>query len=119
MLVYSVRWTADDDLCKGKGRITRKDDLFCFTVLCRNSRDAAACLEYLFDIAYKGKFSLSDGQITIRRQKLDSRGFDVHFMLMDGMKKPLYLSDCKRAIDTYNSDIYSRSVYNRDINNLL
>lgn len=25
MLVYSVRWTADDDLCKGKGRITRKD----------------------------------------------------------------------------------------------
>ncbi|MBR6646852.1 MAG: hypothetical protein IKL09_04980 [Clostridia bacterium] len=115
MLVYFVKWTADAELCKGKGRIKHSEWIFAFTVLCRSSRDASSCLEYLFKLNYQGKFSLCDGEITIRRQKIDSRGFDVQYLLMDGMKKPLYLSDVSRAIDTYHSSLTQLSVYQRDL----
>lgn len=115
MLVYSVRWVVEPALTKGKGRITNKDWFFGFTVLCRNSKDASACLEYLFELNYKGKFSLCDGVVTLTRQKIDSRNFDVQYLLMDGMKKPLYLSDCKASIDSYHSSLTQRSVYDRNL----
>lgn len=115
MLVYFVEWRADSDLCKGKGRITQSEWSFCFSVLCRTSHDASSCLEYLFAANYNGKFALCDGSISIRRKKIDSRNFDVQYLLMDGMNKPLYLSDCKRAIDTYHSSLTQHSVYKRDL----
>ena len=111
MIVYSVTWLADSELTKGKGRITHKDFLFSFNVLCRNSKDASACLEYLFELKYSGKFSLCDGVVTLKRQKIDSRGFDIQYLLMDGMKKPLYLRDAAEAIDGYHNALYQKSVY--------
>lgn len=115
MLVYSVHWVADSELTKGKGRITLKDHDFYFTVLCRCSRDATACLEFLFPLKYQGKFSLCDGVVTIKRYKLDNRNFEIQYMLMDGMKKPLYLRNCKDAIDGYHTTLYQRDVYNKKL----
>ena len=112
MLIYSVDWIADPELTKGKGRIKDEDYRFFFTVLCRNSKDATSCLEYLFDLNYRGKFSLCDGVVTIKRRKIDSRCFEVQYLQMDGMKKPLYLRDCAEAIDSYHSSIYQTSIYN-------
>lgn len=111
MIVYSVTWKADPELTKGKGRITHSEYIFGFNVLCRNSKDASACLEYLFEVKYSGKFSLCDGVVTMRRMKIDSRGFDIQYLLMDGMKKPLYLRDCSEAIDCYNTSMYQKSIY--------
>lgn len=115
MLVYTVTWKADRELTQGKGRVTRNDFLFCFNVLCRNSKDATSCLEYLFPLKYPGKFSLCDGEVTIRRHKIDSRGFEIQYLLMDGMKKPLYLSNVRDSIDLYNNSLYQSSVYNQKL----
>lgn len=115
MIVYSVTWIADSELTKGKGRIKNNEFIFSFTVLCRNSKDATACLEYLFDVNYNGKFSLCDGVVTIRRYKIDSRNFTFQYLLMDGMKKPLYMSDVRGAIDCYNTSMYQKSVYNKNV----
>lgn len=102
MLVYAVSWKADETLTKGKGRITHKDYDFYFTVLCRNMKDASFCLEYLFPKEYQGKFSLCDGEVKIYRYKIDSRGFDVMWLYMDGIKKPLKLSDLKQSLFDYS-----------------
>lgn len=111
MVVYYVSWKASDELTKGKGRATKQDYMMCFTVLCRNISDASSCLEYLFDKNYRGKFSLGDGEVSFKRKVLDSRSFEIHYLMMDGMSKPLYLSDCKSSIDSYHSSPLQRSVY--------
>ena len=106
MLVYLVQWKADSELTKGKGRITSKDFMYVFTVLCRNSHDATACLEYLFNKEYYGKFSLSDGEITLRRMKLDSRSFEIQYLFMDGIKKPISFRNLDRSLSDYNASLY-------------
>lgn len=111
MLVYTVRWLASPELTKGQGMTTRKDYMLLFTVLCRNISDASVCLEYLFKHKYQGKFSLCDGECTFARSKIDSRSFDVQYLLMDGMTKPLYLHNCKDSISEYNTSTLQRSVY--------
>lgn len=115
MLVYSVTWEADSELTKGKGRIKHGEYNFHFNVLCRNSKDATACLEYLFPIKYSGKFALCDGEVTLRRHKLDSRGFEIQYLLMDGMHKPLCLINAREFIDLYNNTLYQSSVYNQKL----
>ena len=88
MLVYFVQWRADDELTKGKGRITQNEWQYCFSVLCRNSKDATFCMEYLFQHDFKTKFSISDGEITLRRQKIDSRNFDVIISIWMASRSP-------------------------------
>lgn len=97
MLVYLVEWWHDSTLAKGKGRASDKDIHTCFTVLCRTQRDALACLQYHFYKSFSGstKFDIDDGCVQIQRFTIDSRGFNVHYLLMDGMKEPLTMSDLK------------------------
>lgn len=96
MVLYFVQWTNDLKLSRGKGRAT-KDYSFCFTVLCRNSSDAMRCLEYYFrhvfcEVNLHG-FTLDDGLIHLQRMTIDSRNFTAHYLLLDGMREPIYLTD--------------------------
>lgn len=98
MVIYSVRWALDKALIKGLGRAKSGDFVECFSVICRNSKDAIACLEYHFRSSdYKRtRFSLDDGTITLQRMTVDSRNFTATYMMMDGIAEPLFLSDLKR-----------------------
>lgn len=103
MLVYTVKWDAVSSLTKGKGRVKTKDSSICFTVLCRKSTDAVACLYWVFDNMYVNplKLSIDDGLISIHRTIIDSRHFDFTYLLMDKMSKPLKMSNVKDSINTY------------------
>lgn len=103
MVLYSVLWTCDPELSKGKGRIKSDNHLFAFTVLCRNSRDAHACLDWYFRFKYDNRNSLTldDGVITLRRCTIDSRSFVANYLMMDGIKEPLSLSDLKDSLIKY------------------
>lgn len=97
MVIYQVTWKRDDTLAKGttKGRPRSGFDSFCFSVLCRSSKDATACLEYLFPhhFGFHCGFSVEDGCVTLKRSKVDSRGFEFQWVMLDKMKKPLLVSD--------------------------
>lgn len=97
MVLYLVTWTYDSELAKGKGKIKNHDYLIGFTVLCRNSNDALKCLQYHFDNVYNNpkNLSIDDGHISLKRTTIDSRGFTANYMLMDGLREPLTLSDLK------------------------
>ena len=97
MVVYSVSWKRDDDLAKGtsKGRPLKKQYDLHFTVLCNNSKEAAACLEFIFPLhfGYHCGFTIEDGVVSMSRTKLDSRKFFFGYIFMDSMKRPLDVSD--------------------------
>lgn len=101
MVVYLVHWFYDSGLTKGKGRLCDKEKSFGFTVLCRDSKDAISCLEWYFDNVFHNpkKLSLDVGTVTLKRTIIDSRGFNPNYMLMDGMKQPLDLSNVKHSIN--------------------
>lgn len=87
-----------NDLAKCKGR---KPSLVTgFTVLCRNSHDALACLDYHFKHYYDSSdiFDIEDGEVKLSRCKVDSRNFNANYLLMDGIKEPVELSDVKSSI---------------------
>lgn len=97
MVVYSVTWKRDEELSKGtfKGRPKNGTSSFSFSVLCRTSKDAVACLEVLFPhhFGFNSGIKIEDGSVTLKRQKLDSRGFEFQWMMMDKMKFPILMSD--------------------------
>lgn len=97
MLVYLVTWIYNKDLAKGKGKIPKSEHLFAFSVLCRNSQDALKCLQYHFYNVFSPSSGLTpeDGEIRLQRKVLDSRSFNVNYLLMDGIKEPLDLTDLK------------------------
>ena len=93
MIVYSVLWSPE----QVPGR-TKCEHLI-FSVLCRKSSDALTCLECIFDSKYLNSgVHLSDGVTTMRRVKLDSRNFNVDYLMMDGIKNPICLHDVKRSL---------------------
>lgn len=100
MVLYSVTWSPVKELTKGKGRIPSSENLIFLHVLCRDSKDALQALEYHFRFHYNNRreLTLDDGQFTLSRSKIDSRGFVAHYLLMDGMKQPLNLCDVKSNI---------------------
>lgn len=95
MVLYYVNWSIDKSLTKGKGRATKKEDCFTFTVLCQSSQDAHRCLQWYFRHIYKTSHSLNidDGVIHMSRMTIDSRGFHPHYLLLEGMREPIYLPD--------------------------
>lgn len=97
MLLYSVVWWYDSDLAKGKGRIKNHEHLVQFSVICRNSADAVLALHYHFYKVYRPSkgITIEDGQIELKRMKIDSRGFNANYLYMDGIREPLHLSDLK------------------------
>lgn len=96
MVIYCVQWFRDKKLCKGKGRAT-SDMTFTFTVICRNISDATRCLDYYFRFVFsevnKHNFNIDDGVVTMTRLTIDSRKFEAQYLLLDGMREPLYLPD--------------------------
>lgn len=96
MLVYYVRWTPDKEFVKGRTSAYPSID---FSVLCRCSSDAIGCLESIFKSTYVGKnVTLSDGDVLLKRAKIDSRNFDINYIFMDGIRQPLSLQDLKRSL---------------------
>ena len=95
MLLYYVVWSSDNKLTKGKGKLTKDETFLRFTVLCNSSADAHRCLQWYFKNVYKSAHNIviEDGQIQLTRMTIDSRGFYPHYLLLDGMKEPIYLSN--------------------------
>lgn len=105
MLVYLVSWIYNKDLAKGKGKIPKSEHFFGFSVLCRNSQDAIRCLQYHFYKVFSPSSGITpeDGEIRLQRQVLDSRGFNVNYMLMDGIREPFELNDLKSNLSRLTS----------------
>lgn len=105
MVLYSVCWSPDHELFKGKGRVPSSESKIFLHVLCRNSKDAILALEYHFRYHYKNSrdLSLDDGEFTLSRSKIDSRGFVAHYLMMDGIKQPLNLIDLKSNTNRVHS----------------
>lgn len=97
MVLYKVEWIHSNILSKGKGKLTKNESYFVFTVLCRNSTDAHRCLNFYFDHQFvksnKHSLCLDDGEIRLSRMTIDSRGFYPHYLMLDGMREPIYLTD--------------------------
>lgn len=100
MVLYSVVWSSEVELTKGKGRVKNKDSFLAITVLCRNAGDAIRALHYHFYHVFcpDNNISLDDGEIKLKRMKIDSRGFNALYLQMDGIREPIYLSDLKSNI---------------------
>lgn len=106
MLVYYVRWAADQQLCKGKGKVCKFPSID-FSVLCRSSLDAMCCLQHLFVKKYAGvDIDICDGVVTIVRSKLDSRSFVIDYLYCDGIKQPVCLHDVKKSLFEFQTKFY-------------
>lgn len=107
MLIYQVSWVYSHDLAKGKGKITKNEISIDFSVLCRNSKDALKCLDWVFLNDFKNlhKLTLDDGVVTLRRSTVDSRNIIASYLLMDGMTTPLELYDLKGSLIRYSRHI--------------
>lgn len=108
MLVYQVSWSVDENNSKGKGRVPKSGSYFSFTVLCRNSKDAMSCLDWYFSHEFNNPQGLdvSDGLVKLSRVTLDSRGFNVRYLLMDGIKRPVKMDDLKTSLSDLSFNIY-------------
>ena len=109
MLVYFVSWTAEPELCKGKGRLNKNEYHFSFTVLCRNSSDAVKMLNWYFLNIFKNahNLELSDGVFTMKRSVVDSRNFNIQWLFMDDIRYPLSFSDLKQSLVRYTNSFYT------------
>ena len=93
MVVYSITWFLDKDLTT---KARKGDNIVLYlSVLCRNSADALYCFRWWFANVANNKFDIDDGEIQMKRSKIDSRGFDVSYLYADGIKEPIYLHDLK------------------------
>lgn len=101
MLIYLCQWSLDKELAKGLGKPKAKEFIYGFTVICRSSADAVRCLQWYHESVFfdqcNRKYTINDGIISLARTKIDSRGFTANYLLMDGMKEPLILSDVLRS----------------------
>lgn len=97
MVIYNVTWIYRIDLAKGKGRVTNQEHLICLQVICRNAKDALCCLDYHFFHSFNNKHDLTvdDGEVILKRSKIDSRNFNANYMMMDGISEPILLHDLK------------------------
>lgn len=102
MVLYSVEWLHDNKLAKGKGRSNVKDYRCVCTVICRDSSDAMRCFIFHFINEFcslnKHGFSIDDGEIKMKRMIVDSRNFNSMYLMLDGMKEPIYLCNPKRNV---------------------
>ena len=105
MVIYTVLWSHDSVLAKGKGRTKDSENLCAFSVICRNRKDAVACLDYHFNhvFRHRSNVSIDDGEVILRRATIDSRGFTANYLMMDGIREPISLSDLKSNINRINS----------------
>lgn len=84
----------DNTISKVDGRRKSSDKMFMFSVLCESRSLALQAFEALFNERFTD-MSIDDGYFTIRVSKIDSRNFCVQYLMLDGMKFPLYLTDVK------------------------
>lgn len=97
MVIYLVHWELDKSLSKGKGKTCCKEQSITFSVLCRNIADASRCLAWYFENEFicqnKHELTLEDGVIRMNRMTVDSRNFTCRYLMMDGIREPLIMSD--------------------------
>lgn len=64
------------------------------TVLCRQRSQALSTIEYYFKHCYKNikKLDFDDGSVSLSRCKIDSRGFQANFLMLEDMAQPFDLS---------------------------
>lgn len=101
MVIYSVRWVLDTTLAKGKGRAKSGEFYTAFSVLCRSNKDAIRCLHYHFAKTYPSdafKFSLDDGEVTLKRSIVDSRHFDFRYLMLEEMKEPIDMFNVSKSL---------------------
>ena len=97
MVLYTVTWFIRPELTKGKGRVRNNESFFAIQVLCRSARDALSCLDFHYHrvFEHRDKFSLDDGEVTLKRSVIDSRGFHPHYLMLENMAEPINLIDVK------------------------
>lgn len=108
MILYSVIWTHNSDLAKGKGHC--KNKIVGCTCLCRYQSEALRCFIWHFEHRYteRKNFDIDDGEVKISRCKVDSRGFDAHYLMMDKMPEPLDLHSIDKSLYDYSRRYHSR-----------
>lgn len=77
-------------------------DTFGFSVLCRSKSDALRAWQFHFAKALQNTrskrtdYDINDYSVTLKRCKIDSRGFTPNYFIADGMREPLLLGDLVR-----------------------
>lgn len=105
MLLYYVSWFLSRDLCKGKGRAKNSEEYIQLCVLCRSSRNALSCLHYYYDnvFPHRSKFDFGDGEVTLKRMIIDSRGFHPHYLMTDELRQPIDLVDIRSNFSRWHN----------------
>lgn len=109
MVVYYVRWDKGGMPIKSqKGRRRTDASYYDCTVLCRNSKDALSCFEYLFKTEFEPNtgVEICDGDLVLKRMVIDSRNFTIQYLMMDGIRRPLCLSDVKQSLSDVSRFTY-------------
>lgn len=109
MVVYYVRWELGAEPVKSqKGRRKVASAYYDCTVLCRNSKDALSCFEFLFksQFEFNTGVEICDGDLTLKRMAIDSRNFNIQYLMMDGIKRPLSLADLKQSLSDVSRPTY-------------
>lgn len=97
MLIYTVTWIYRNELAKGKGRVRNAEHILGFSVICRNAKDAICCLEFHFNNSFSNvnNLTIDDGEVILKRSKIDSRNFNANYLMMDGIGEPIVLDNLK------------------------
>lgn len=103
MQVYNVRWSYDTQLGK-LGRIKDSLKFFDIVILCRSRAQALSAFEILFHRAHLNDgINAEDGTIFIKRCSVDSRNIFANYLMLDGMKEPLYLTDVSSRHNNFHN----------------
>lgn len=98
MILYSIHWERDPDFPRKDLTKDQKDsNHFIISCLCRSISDAVRCAEWYFGkrYGYSGQLRITDGILRCTRCKIDSRNFNVQYLLLDGMREPFDCVDAK------------------------
>lgn len=94
MQIYNVHWAYDSSLGKGTGKLSSDKKFFDIVVLVRSRADALRAFEILFNKVHSNDgICPDDGFLTFNRCLVDSRNIFCNYLMLDGMKEPLYLTD--------------------------
>ena len=110
LVLYSVLCVHDsfnessDSFTHSSKSRAKSDSLetFGFTVLCRSKSDALRAWQYHFQKALSrsrarhSDYDINDYSVTLKRCKIDSRGFNPNYFIADGMREPMLLGDVVR-----------------------
>lgn len=101
MILYSITWERDPDFPRKELTTVQKESsYFIISCLCRSIQDAVRCAEWYWmkKYTFRGSLRITDGVLKCTRQKVDSRNFNSHYLMLPGMKEPF---DCVDVNSNY------------------